>query len=205
MIKVAIAEDHQSLIDGITLLLEYEDDIRIVGSANDGEEIWEVIETKIPDVVIVDIRMPKVDGIALTKRIKEEFPKIRVLAFTMFDQPDAVERMVEAGVDGYVLKNSPLQNILLAIRSLYRGERFFECEPSENNSSTLDNKNNPLTKRQTEILQLIAQGKTSREIAEQLFIGIQTVETHRKNMIQILNLHGKNELLRYALERKYEF
>ncbi len=204
MIKVAIAEDHQSLIDGITLLLDYEDDIRIVGSANDGEAIWEVIETKGPDVVIVDIRMPKVDGIALTKRIKDEFPKIRVLAFTMFDQPDAVERMVMAGADGYVLKNSPLQNILLAIRSLYRGERFFECEPSENNSSTSDN-NNPLTKRQTEILQLIAQGKTSREIADQLFIGIHTVETHRKNMIQILNLHGKNELLRYALERKYEF
>lgn len=206
MIRLAIAEDHQSLIDGIKLLLEHEDDISIIGTANDGETLIELVKKKHINVIITDIRMPRLDGISATKIIKKEYPEIKILAFTMFEQKDAIQQMLDAGASGYILKNSPLSEVLKAIRSIYKGGTYFDS----NISIDIDTNNNTkkkglLTKRQVEILNLIAQGKTTREIADELFIGIYTVETHRKNMIRILGLQGKGELMRYALEKKYQF
>jgi two-component system nitrate/nitrite response regulator NarL len=207
MIRLAIAEDHQSLIDGISLLLEYEDDIFIVGTANDGEALLEIVEKKRPTVVLTDIRMPKLDGIEAAKRIKNSHPEIKVLAFTMFDQTEAVEQMLDAGASGYILKNSSLTEVLNAIRTIANGETYFDANINTN-ALTSENKTKTkglLTKRQIEILELIALGKTSREIADELFIGVHTVDTHRKNMTRILGLQCKGELMRYALEKKYKF
>ena len=207
MIRLAIAEDHQSLIDGLQLLLKYEEGISIIGTANDGEELLKIVRLKQPNVIITDIRMPKLDGIAATKIIMQEFPTTKVLAFSMFDQLDAIKQMLDAGAKGYILKNSSLTEVLQAIKTVYKGETYFDKSIDTNSLGT--DKKNPkkglLTKRQIEILQLVAQGKTSREIAEQLFIGVHTVDTHRKNMIRILGLQGKGELMRYALEKKYKF
>ncbi|WP_299124064.1 response regulator transcription factor [uncultured Winogradskyella sp.] len=206
MIRLAIAEDHQSLIDGIKLLLEYEEDIEIVGTSNDGEALLKLVRLKQPNVVITDIRMPKMDGITATKHIKKELPHTKVLAFTMFDQKDAIQQMLDAGASGYLLKNSPLEDVLKAIRSVYKGNTFYDANIEVNAEDNSNKKaKGVLTKRQTEILGLIAQGKTSREIADELFIGIHTVDTHRKNMARILDLKGKGELMRYALEKKYRF
>ncbi|WP_055445484.1 response regulator [Lacinutrix himadriensis] len=207
MIRLAIAEDHQSLIDGLQLLLKYEEGISIIGTANDGEQLLEIVRLKQPNVIITDIRMPKLDGIAATKVIMQEFPTTKILAFSMFDQIDAIEQMLEAGAKGYILKNSSLTEVLQAIKTVYKGETYFDKSIDTNALGTdkSNTKKGLLTKRQIEILQLVAQGKTSREIAEDLFIGIHTVDTHRKNMIRILGLHGKGELLRYALEKKYKF
>jgi len=207
MIRLAIAEDHQSLIDGIKLLLEYEDNISIVGTANDGEDLLRIVRLKQPNVVLTDIRMPKMDGITATRYIKKEFPHTKVLAFTMFDQSEAVEQMLNAGASGYILKNSSLKEVLNAIITVSQGGTYFDANINTNilDSNTTSKKKGVLTKRQIEILELIAQGKTSREIAELLFIGTYTVDTHRKNMIRILNLKGKGELMRYALEKKYQF
>ncbi len=206
MIRLAIAEDHQSLIDGIKLLLEYEDDIEIVGTANDGEALLKLVRLKQPNVVITDIRMPKVDGISATKQIIEEFPHTKVLGFTMFDQQDAINQMLDAGASGYLLKNSPLEEVLKAVRSVYNGDTYFDANIKvEDDNNTNKKAKGKLTKRQIEILALVGQGKTSREIADELFIGVHTVDTHRKNMIRILGLHGKGELMRYALEKKYKF
>ncbi|KJD35730.1 chemotaxis protein CheY [Tamlana sedimentorum] len=207
MIRLAIAEDHQSLIDGIKLLLEYEDNISIVGTANDGEALLDIVKLKQPNVVLTDIRMPKLDGISATKLIKNIDNKIKVLAFTMFDQTDAVQQMLKAGANGYILKNSTLEEVHKAILTVYKGENYFDANINTNilNTEAINKKKGILTKRQIEILQLIAQGKTSREIADILFIGIHTVDTHRKNMARILGLHGKGELLRYALDKKYRF
>lgn len=206
MIRVAIAEDHQSLIDGIKLLLEYEEDIEIVGTANNGEELLDLVRLKQPNVVITDIRMPIMDGILATKHIKKEFPHTKVLGFTMFDQSEAIQQMLDAGATGYLLKNSPLEEVLKAVRSVNSGSTYFDAN-IEVNAANDDNKKSKgvLTKRQIEILALVAHGKTSREIAEELFIGVHTVDTHRKNMIRILGLQGKGELMRYALEKKYNF
>lgn len=207
MIRLAIAEDHQSLIDGIKLLLEYEDNIEIVGTTNDGEALLKLVRLKQPNIVLIDIRMPKMDGIEATRIIKKEFPHTKVLAFTMFDQTEAVKQMLEAGASGYILKNSSLVEVLNAINTVYKGKTYFDANIDTNalNTDSISAKKGLLTKRQIEILELVAQGKTSREIAEQLFIGIHTVDTHRKNMIRILGLHGKGELMRYALEKKYKF
>lgn len=204
MIRLAIAEDHQALIDGIELLLKYEEDISIIGTANNGEELLDIVKLKEPHVVLTDIRMPKMDGIAVTKAIKQQFPHIKVIAFTMFDQSDAVQQMLAAGASGYLLKNSALTEVLEAIHTVYKGDNYFDA--NINIEATNQNKKKGvLTKRQIEILELVAQGKTSREIADQLFIGTHTVDTHRKNMIRILGLKGKGELMRYALEKKYKF
>lgn len=207
MIRIAIAEDHQSLIDGITLLLELESSIAIVGTANNGEDLLDIVRKHKPNIVITDIRMPKLDGISATKIIKKECPEIKVIAFTMYDQVDAIQQMIKAGASGYLLKNSSLNDVLEAIKTVSEGETFFDANLDTNAlniSNTSDNKS-ILTKRQIQILALIAKGRTSREIAEELFIGTYTVDTHRKNMVRILGLKGKGELLRYALEKKYKF
>lgn len=206
MIRLVIAEDHQALIDGLELQLKYEDNISIVGTVNDGEALLDLVRLKEPNVVITDIRMPKLDGIQATTVIKKEFPKIKVLAFTMFDQNKAVSQMLEAGADGYILKNTALKEVLAAINAVYEGKTYYDSNITvSNNSKTGNSSKGLLTKRQTEILHLIAQGKTSREIGAELFIGVHTVDTHRKNMARILGLKGKGELLRYAMEKKYRF
>lgn len=207
MIRLAIAEDHQSLIDGLELLLKYEEGIEIVGTANDGDGLLQIVKKREPNVVITDIRMPKMDGIQATKIIKKAYPHIQILAFTMFDQDEAVSQMLDAGASGYILKNTSLNEVLKAILTVAKGKTYFDSNLNVNRTGEKNSKSSKslLTKRQKEILALIAQGKTSREIGEELFIGIHTVDTHRKNMIRILGLKGKGELLRYAIEKKYTF
>lgn len=207
MIRIVIAEDHQSLIDGIKLLFQFDDNFSIVGMANDGEELVEVVRKKKPDVILTDIRMPKIDGIAATRIIKKEFPKIKVLAFTMFDQKDALKQMMEAGASGYILKNSGLNDVKDAIEKVANGEAYFDhdLDLSVLEEDSVQQRKSLLSKSETEILYLIAEGKTSNEIANLRFCSVSTVETHRKNMMRKIGLTGKGELLRYALDRKYEF
>jgi len=208
MITVAIAEDHQSLVDGINLLLKYEEDITIIGMANDGEALLEIVRSKQPMVVLTDIKMPKIDGIAASKIIKKEFPDIKIIAFTMFDQEDAISQMVAAGATGYLLKNSPLEEVLNAIKTVASGEKYFDSSIDVsflNEESTRTETKPLLSKSERDILRLIGEGKTSNEIAGVRFTSVSTVEKHRKNMIHKLGLSGKGELLRYALERKYDF
>lgn len=208
MITVAIAEDHQSLIDGISLLLKYEEDISIVGTANDGEELISIVRHKQPKVVLTDIKMPKIDGILATKTIKKEFPHTKVIAFSMFDQTEAIERMIDAGASGYLLKNSPLEEVLAAIKTVAMGATYFDAtiDMESVKKSTHNTKERPLlSKSEREILRLIGEGKSTIEIANIRFTAVSTVEKHRKNMIRKLGLTGKGELLRYALEKKYDF
>jgi two-component system nitrate/nitrite response regulator NarL len=203
MITVIIAEDHQALIDGIKLSLEMEEDITVIGEANDGDELLQIVRNKRPQLVLTDIRMPKCDGICATKAIKEEFPEIKIIAFSMFDQYEAVQQMKEAGASGYIMKNSPLKKVIEAIRAVANNETYFD-----NGIATkgLENKENILlSNREKEILQLIGEGKTSLEIADLLFISKSTVDSHRKNILKKINLYGKTDLIRFAVERKYDF
>ena len=204
MISIAIAEDHQSLIDGIDLLFKYDDEVSVIGTANDGVSILDIINKKQPNILLTDIRMPKMDGITLTKTLKKQYPNIKVIAFSMYNQDEAVQQMLEAGANGYILKNATLEEVRKAIITVASGNTYYD--PNINiQQRERKPKTSILTKRQSQILMLIAQGKTSREIADELFIGVQTVDTHRKNMIRILGLQGKGELMRYALEQKYKF
>lgn len=208
MIRIVIAEDHNCLIDGIEVFFRFEDDIHIVDMVNNGEELLEILAKKSVDIVITDIRMPKMGGITATKHIKKRFPNIKVIAFTMFGQKNAVEKMVAAGANGYLLKNASLKTLLEAVRKVYEGEDYFDPNillKNENSKQKNTSQKKLLTKRQNEILELIGQGLNNKQIAEKLFIGPYTVGTHRKNMMEKLNLKGRNALLSYALERKYDF
>ena len=126
MITLALAEDHQALIDGMKLFFQNEPDILIVGEANDGLELIELVKNKRPSVVVTDIRMPKCDGIMATKTIKKNYPETKVIAFSMFDQEQAIEQMKSAGASGYIMKNSSLQTVLDAIRTVARNETYFD-------------------------------------------------------------------------------
>lgn len=204
MITVAIAEDHQSLIDGIESYLGPETDIELVGHANNGQELLNLVRLKQPKVVLCDIRMPKMDGIEATKTITYKFPHTRVVAFTMFDEDEAVRQMLDAGAKGYILKNSSLKTVLKAIRAVATGNTFYDRQVQTTNGKN-EKAKTLLSQRELEILRLIAKGMTSHQIATQLFIGKTTVDTHRKNMIRKLGLNGAGELLRYAVEKKYGF
>jgi len=204
MITVAIAEDHQALIDGIESYAKYEDDLTIIGHASNGEDLLKLVRLRRPEIVLCDIRMPKLDGIEASRIIREELPDTKVIAFTMFDQEEAVRQMLAVGAVGYILKNSGLNIVLEAIRTVASGKNYFDKKlhlpTAKKNSSK-----SVLSSRESEILQLIAKGHTSHQIADLLFIGKSTVDTHRKNMIRKLGLSGAGELLRYAVEKRYEF
>ena len=210
---VVIAEDHQILIDGVTSFFEYNEDIKIIGTVNNGKDLVKLVSLKQPKLVITDIRMPVMDGIQATQKIKKQFPHIRVLAMTMFDQPEAIKQMLDAGATGYILKNSGIKILEEAIQTVASGEMFFDKNVALNfisdyiqdNVKVGSSDNVVLSNREKEILHLIASGKTSKEISEELFIAKTTVDTHRKNMIRKLNLDSGNELIKFAIEKKYEF
>jgi len=203
MIRIAIAEDHQALLDGIKLMLEFETDIEVVGEANDGEELLEIVKLKQPDLVLTDIRMPKCDGLCATKAIMALYPNTRIIGFSMFEQYEAVQQMKAAGAKGYILKNSSLKKVLEAIRTVASGKTYFDNDIITHDSITKEEI--ILSNREKEILQLIGEGKTSNEIASSLFISKTTVDSHRKNIMKKINIHGKTDLIRFAVERKYDF
>jgi two-component system nitrate/nitrite response regulator NarL len=203
MITLIIAEDHQALIDGIKSFLKNESDIKIIGHANDGLALINIVRKLKPDVVITDIRMPKCDGIMATKTIKAELPDTKIIAFSMFDHDDAISQMKQAGASGYIMKNSSLQTVLDAIRAVNKGYSYFVNE-AENEYETPKNELF-FSSREKEILQLIAEGKSSQEIAEILFIEKSTVDSHRKNISKKIKIIGKTDLIKFALERKYDY
>jgi len=211
MTTIAFAEDHKALLDGFEAYLKHNENYSIVGLATNGEELLHIVRLKQPKVVVTDIRMPKLDGIEACKIIKKEFPNIKVLTLTMFDEPDALKQMMDAGASGYILKNSGLKILLEAIDAVATGNTYFDPNVAFNfmNSYLKTNQKSSeksiLSTREKEILQLIGKGKTSIQIAENLFIAKTTVDTHRKNMIRKLSLAGANDLLKYAIEKKYQF
>ncbi|WP_299667445.1 response regulator transcription factor [uncultured Polaribacter sp.] len=213
MITILMAEDHQMLIDGVKSFFEYDEEINIIGAVNNGEDLVKLVSLKQPKLVITDIRMPRMDGIQATKIIKKQFPHIHVLAMTMFDQPDAIKQMLDAGATGYILKNSGIKMLSKAIVTVANGETFFDPNVAFNFMNDYIDENVTIGKsekivlsnREKEILHLIANGNTSKEISEALFIAKTTIDTHRKNMIRKLNLSSGSELVKYAVDKKYQF
>lgn len=213
MIRIVIAEDHQILIDGVRSFFEYDEEVSIVGTANNGKELVKLVSLKQPKLVITDIRMPILDGIQATRQIKKRFPHVHVLAMTMFDQPEAIKQMLDAGATGYVLKNSGMKILRKAIETVSSGALFFDENITLNfmndyiqNKRTVGKSNQVvLSSREKEILHLIANGMTTKEISKKLFIAKTTVDTHRKNMIRKLELSSGTELIKYAIDKKYQF
>jgi len=202
MIRLIIVEDHASLIDGLQLLFQNDPEIEVVATAMDGVELIEIIKHQKSHVILTDISMPKMNGVEVCKKVKEIDHHIKVVAFTMFDDNQAVSDMIAAGADGYLLKIRPLSMVREAIIAVMNGEKYMDSAitiltPKQVASSDDD----ILSSTEREILKLIAAGNQSSQIAEIRHCAVGTVHKHRKNMIQKLGLQGKGELLRYALQK----
>lgn len=205
MIKAVIADDHQMFIDGIRSILENVSDITIVGEAKDGLELIKSVEKFTPDIVLTDIRMPGMDGIAAVKYLSENFPKIPVLALSMFDQEEEIVEMLKAGASGYIIKKAGKDELVTAINKLVNHGHYYSSSISEKVNKWLENpdvveSSSPLTKREREILKLIANGKTSQQIARTLKISKYTVDTHRKNIHKKLDIKSNTGLVKYVME-----
>ena len=204
IIKVAIVDDHQLFIDGIKSILSTEIEIEIVAEANDGVAMLRILEEHPAiDILISDIRMPGMNGLTLTKTVKKEFPKIAVLILSMFDQTSDIQEIINVKANGYLPKNVGRETLIEALYALNQGRHYFSDlykDLLEENSEIIKPKEVHLTKREKQILTLIAKARTSMQISEELHISKLTVDTHRKNMHKKLSLANYNELLIYAIE-----
>ena len=214
VIKIAIADDYPMIIDGLRAMLAERNGLTIVGTAPNGEEMLRVAGAHAPDVVLMDIEMPQKDGVETTREMSIRYPETKVLAMTAYLDRYRIKEMREAGARGCVLKNCSREELEEAIHSLHRGKHYFSEKLTEsliqNASSPLlekkqtDNRVQFLTKREKEVLKLIAKCCSSKQIAEQLYISPRTADKHRTNMMEKLGVQRIAELIRFAIENKLD-
>ena len=208
-IKVMLVEDHVLVREGTRELLEREDDIEVVAEAGDGEEAVALAKAHCPDVILMDIAMPNVDGLAATRRIKARHPRIAVLALTAYDDDQYVFAILEAGAAGYLLKDVSAKDLISAIRSVHAGESVLHTAIARKvtdyfarRAGVQTSEDGPeLTEREMEVLRLAAQGKRNRDIAEALTISIRTVQVHMSNLFSKMGVASRTEAVLYALRR----
>ena len=208
MIRVLIADDHQMFIDGLRSLLEGSKDISVIGEASNGQQVVELCEHQKVDIVIMDINMPVMDGIQATCELLKKHPSIKILGLSMYNDREYISDMLKAGALGYILKNTGKESLLNAIHTLRSGGNYLGDEVSK----TLVNSfiKHPsvgqivekLSDREREVLDCIATGLTTHEIADQLFISKNTVETHRKNLLYKLKARNTAELVNNAYRQR---
>ncbi|MCX6613303.1 MAG: response regulator transcription factor [Acidobacteria bacterium] len=202
-IRVLLADDHAILRKGIRLLIDSQLDMEVVGEAKTGREAIEEVRKSQPDVVVMDVSMPELNGIEGTRQICDEFTKTKVLALSMHRDSVYVREILRAGARGYLLKDSEDDDLVKAIRLIHRGEAFLS--PAISDAVLADYRKhvtNPidlLTGREREILTMVALGKTNKEIANTLNLSVYTVESHRGSVMEKLNLHNTGDIVRFAL------
>jgi two-component system response regulator NreC len=213
-IRILLADDHELVRKGIISLLANSPEFEFVGEAADGAEAVRKTEELHPDVVVIDLSMPRVSGTEATRSICRRFPDINVLILTMHESDEYLYQILKSGAKGYVLKSSGREELSLAIRTVARGQRYFSRQVSDRlvedflrgtqeRSATRPETEYALTRREAEILALIGEGLNSQQIAEQLFISHRTVDTHRTNIMQKLNIHDTAKLVRFAIEKGF--
>ena len=205
-IKVLLVDDHTLMREGIRALLSTQKDIEIAGEASDGSEAIKKVQELSPDVVLMDVVMPGMDGLEATRRIKKKNPKVKVLVLTQHDNKEYILSAIKAGSSGYVPKKALSEELVSAIRAVSQEGSFLY--PSAASALIEEYLRQPredpydrLTDREREVLRLIADGHTSREIAEMLVISIKTVLSHRNKIMAKLGIHNRTELIRYAINR----
>jgi len=209
-IRILVADDHTVIRRGIVGLLNTQPDMEVIDEAGTGREAVAKTEATSPDVVLLDVAMPELNGLGATRTIKGQWPNVQVLILTMHDREDYLFEALRAGASGYVLKGADTEDLLTAVRSVARGEVYLYPQvarglvsdylrrvQSGEDVASFDG----LTDREREILQLIAEGKTAAQIAEDLHISPHTVQSHRDNIMTKLDLHNRAALIRYAIRR----
>jgi DNA-binding NarL/FixJ family response regulator len=205
-IRVLLVDDHAILREGLKVLLALNEDIQVVGEAGDGEDGLASIQHLSPDVVVMDIAMPGMDGLEATRRIVSAYPKTKILILSQHDNERYILPVLRAGAMGYILKRAVGEELVTAIRTVYRGESYLQPsvakmvlqnyqqtneEPAKNDMG--------LTERERQVLKLVAEGRTSQEIADLLYLSKKTVMCHRANIYQKLGTHNRTELIKYAM------
>lgn len=210
-IKILIAEDHQLVSEGFRLLLKDISDLEIAGVVENGKEAIAFTKKNPVDVILMDIEMPVLDGLEATKSIKKIFPDVNILVLTMHNEASLVNKMRNAGANGYTLKNVYKEELIMAIRHIHHGKEYFSEDllskrksPSSNKQTAFDNIKhlNSLTPREIQILQLIGEGNSNKKIGEILSISYRTVDTHRTNLMKKLNIDNVAGLIRFAYEHE---
>lgn len=209
-IKILIVDDQQIVIDGLSALIGNAPDLKIVAGVNDPELVFENVKDHNPDVILMDLNMPGKDGIECTKELKEAIPDIKILMLTGYDDIELIRESLKTGARGYLLKNTGKEELVIAIKAVATGGRYlddnvqdkiiqsFTDETKERTASNENNISELLSKRENEILKLIIQGKKSSEIASELFISINTVDTHRKNILAKCDVKNTAQLIAFA-------
>lgn len=209
-VKVLVAEDHAVVREGIRMILDAQEDFAVVGEARDGDEAVRLARQLRPDVVVMDISMPRMNGVEATQEIKRLFPDVQVLILTMHEEESYVFQLLRLGAAGYVLKRAAATDLVEAVRAASRGEAFlYPAVARSVVQDYLDRMRNGegtsrydgLTDREREILVLIAEGHTNAQIADRLFISVKTVQTHRAHIMEKLDLHDRSLLVRYAVRK----
>jgi DNA-binding NarL/FixJ family response regulator len=207
MIKIIIADDHQMFIDGIKSLLVNENDIKVIGEALNGKQVLSLLEKELADIVLLDVNMPEMDGIEATKLIKQKYATVKILMLTMYNNQEFVFGLMNAGASGYILKNTGRKELLEAIQAVNDGKTFYSKEVTETILQNFAKKPGEkkieaahLTDREKDVLKLIAQEYNTQEIASQLFISANTVETHRKNLLSKLQAKNIAGLVKFAIQ-----
>ncbi len=204
-----LADDHPIVRNGIKDALSKQKNIEVVGEASNGSQVLRKVKELGPDIVLMDISMPGMGGLEATQRIRSTVPTVKVLVFTMHDNKEYVLEIIRSGASGYVLKDTSTLELVKAIETVYRGGTFFSSKVSKllldqyikKVSTGVETSTEELSKREEEILILVAGGKSNKEIANQLKISIRTCEAHREKIMKKLNLHSVAELTQYAISK----
>jgi two-component system response regulator NreC len=207
MIKVLIADDHAIVRTGLRTLIHTEATMGLVGEATGGYEAVDLVEKLQPDVLVLDLSMPDLDGISVTKQIRPQYPSLHILILTIHEDEALLRAALKAGAGGYILKHAAEVELISAINTILRGDLYVDpsmvrklFSEKVNPAPALPKPVIGLTPRETEVLKLIVQGYTNRQIGEELNISIRTAESHRSNLSEKLGLHSRVELVRYARE-----
>jgi len=213
MIRIALADDHQLVLDGLKALIREHPGFEFVAEANDGKRLVDIVRNIHVDVALVDIDMPVMSGLQAVEEIARHKPEVKCIALTMHNEKGMIQRIISSGACGYILKNIDQEDLIEAIHKVYGGGRFFSEEVTmalagggdgarqvHYRNQTLDHN---LTGREIEILRLIAQGYSNKEIGDKLFISHRTVDTHRTNLMKKLDVHNIAGLIRYAIRGGY--
>lgn len=214
MLRIVIADDHAVVRTGFSMILNFQEDMEVVDTAAEGVEAYQKVMKHRPDVLIMDLSMPPGEsGLIATSKIMESFPETKILILTMYDDDEYLFHVLRNGAKGYILKNAPDEQLISAVRTVYRGDTYIDPKMTTSlvnefvNNSDQDGKNTNdpfriLSKRELEVLPLIAKGYGNKDIAEKLFISVKTVEAHKTHIMQKLELKSKPELVEYALKKK---
>lgn len=200
--NILIVDDHQLFADGLVRILEDENDFKIIGICNSASQLLEQLKINVPDLVILDNQMPQKSGLEVCPEIKQQYPYLKVVFISMLDEWHIIKEIADAGADGFIPKTTDASLLKSTLRAICRGEQVF-ISPKKNNplhTATANLGIEQLTSREREVIKMIKEGKTTKQIADLLFLSEFTVETHRKNILRKLQLGSASELIAYAFE-----